>query len=225
MARRRVTRCSHASPTARAGMAEPDERMVHIVGVNRQTVVSVRRTTAGFEYGSNRTATAPCRWPSPRLPGLKTFYAEESHGNLASNPQIIDAIVDLIRAGDDPRSWRAGCALEAVPERRIDDVQLRIGRCREDRLAAARFGAARGGHGGSRRAGGGRARFCRFARLRLPRGGARSRHSPRQRPHSAERSRQLPIPSISTQMRCASSRAARFLPSISHIAAPTPGQS
>jgi hypothetical protein len=59
-----------------------------------------------------------------QVPGLKTFYAEESHGNLASSPRIIDAIVDLIRAGT-TRELAARCALTPVPERRIDDAQLR----------------------------------------------------------------------------------------------------
>jgi len=108
----------------RAGMAEPDARMVQIVGVNRQTVVSVRRTSAGFEYGSNPHGDGTVPLAMTQVPGLETFYAEESHGNLASSPRIIDAIVDLIRAGT-TRELAARCALKPVPERRTDDVQLR----------------------------------------------------------------------------------------------------
>ena len=108
----------------RAGMAEPDARMVQIVGVNRQTVVSVRRTAAGFEYGSNPHGDGTVPLAMTQVPGLKTFYAEESHGNLASSPRIIDAIVDLIRAGT-TRVLAARCALKPAPERRTDDVQLR----------------------------------------------------------------------------------------------------
>jgi pimeloyl-ACP methyl ester carboxylesterase len=108
----------------RAGMAEPDARMVQIVGVNRQTVVSVRRTTAGFEYRSNPHGDGTVPLAMARVPGLKTFYAEESHGNLASSPRIIDAIVDLIRSGT-TRKLAARCALKPAPERRINDVQLR----------------------------------------------------------------------------------------------------
>ena len=108
----------------RAGMAEPDARMLQIVGVNRQTVVSVRRTGAGFEYGSNPHGDGTVPLALTQVPGLKTFYAEESHGNLAGSPRIIDAIVDLIRAGT-TRGLAAHCALKPVPERRIDDAQLR----------------------------------------------------------------------------------------------------
>jgi hypothetical protein len=108
----------------RAGMADPDARMVQIAGVNRQTVVSVHRTTTGFEYGSNSHGDGTVPLAMTEVPGLKTFYAEESHGNLASSPRIIDAIVDLIRAGT-TRELAARCALKPVPEQRIDDAQLR----------------------------------------------------------------------------------------------------
>jgi pimeloyl-ACP methyl ester carboxylesterase len=109
---------------ARAGMAEPDARMVQIVGVNRQTVVSVRRTPAGFEYGSTPHGDGTVPLSMAQMPGLETFYVEESHGNLASSPHIIDAIVDLIRTGT-TRGLAARCAPKPVPEQRIDDVQLR----------------------------------------------------------------------------------------------------
>jgi pimeloyl-ACP methyl ester carboxylesterase len=109
---------------ARAGMAAPDSRMVQIVGVNRQTVVSVRRTAAGFEYGSTPHGDGTVPLAMAQVPELETFYVEESHGNLASSPRIIDAIVDLIRSGT-TRGLSARCAPKSVPEQRMDDVQLR----------------------------------------------------------------------------------------------------
>jgi hypothetical protein len=99
---------------ARAGMAEPDARMVQIVGVNRQTVVSVRRTPAGFEYGSTPHGDGTVPLAMAQVPGLETFYVEESHGNLASSPRIIDAIVDLIRSGT-TRGLSVPCAPNAGP--------------------------------------------------------------------------------------------------------------
>jgi pimeloyl-ACP methyl ester carboxylesterase len=84
---------------ARAGMAPPDERMVQIVGVNRETVVSVRRTPAGFEYGSSRNGDGTVPVVMALLPGLKTYFAEESHGNLANSPRLVGAIIDLARGG------------------------------------------------------------------------------------------------------------------------------
>jgi pimeloyl-ACP methyl ester carboxylesterase len=109
---------------ARAGMAEPDARMVQIVGVNRQTVVSVRRTSAGFEYGSTPHGDGTVPLAMAQVPGIGTFYVEESHGNLASSPRVIEAIVDLLRTGT-TRGLAARCAPKPVAEQRIDDVQLR----------------------------------------------------------------------------------------------------
>jgi hypothetical protein len=95
------------------------------VGVNRPTVVSVRRTGAGFEYGSNTKGDGTVPLSLALLPDVETFYADESHGNLASNSGIIDAIVDLIRSGT-TRGLATRCALEPSPEIRIDDAELRL---------------------------------------------------------------------------------------------------
>lgn len=109
----------------RRRLPAPDSRMMHIVGVNRETVVGVRRTAAGFEYalGMNGDGTVPLA--SALLPKLQTYFVEELHGNLANNPQVIQAVIDLVRRGRTralPRRWvrRRG------PLRSIDDVQLRM---------------------------------------------------------------------------------------------------
>jgi hypothetical protein len=110
---------------ARAGMAEADDRMMQIVGVNRTTVVSVRRTGAGFEYRSNTKGDGTVPLSLALLPDVETFYADESHGNLVSNSGIIDAIVDLIRRGT-TRGLATRCAIKPSREIRIDDAQLRL---------------------------------------------------------------------------------------------------
>jgi len=131
---------------ARKRLARPDSRMIQIVGVNQETVVGVRRTAAGFEYavGMNGDGTVPLA--SALLPKLKTYFVEELHGNLANNPQVIQAAIDLIRRGrtrELPGRWtrRRG------PLRCIDDVQLRMdGRGKIDwrRLNSAQREAALG---------------------------------------------------------------------------------
>ncbi len=108
----------------RSRMAGADARMAHIVGVNRETVVSVRRTPAGFEYGVSRNGDGTVPVNLAMLPALETYFAEEVHGELANNRAIIAAVVTLLR-GD------GGCALPRrfapcrEPLRRFDDVQLR----------------------------------------------------------------------------------------------------
>ncbi|MGD0501511.1 MAG: hypothetical protein ABSD02_02140 [Steroidobacteraceae bacterium] len=108
----------------RARMAAPDTRMAHIVGVNRETVVSVRRTPAGFEYGASRNGDGTVPVSLAMLPALETYFAEEGHGELANNEGIIAAVVALLRG-------ERGCGLARhfAPRRgpltRFDDVQLR----------------------------------------------------------------------------------------------------
>ena len=109
----------------RAGLAPVDSRMVHIVGVNQQTVVGLRRTAAGFEYliESNGDGTVPLA--SAKLRNLKCYFVEELHGKLASNALVIQTIIDLVRRGRTirlPERWRA----RRGPARRIDDAQLRL---------------------------------------------------------------------------------------------------
>jgi pimeloyl-ACP methyl ester carboxylesterase len=110
---------------ARKGLPRPDSRMIQIVGVNQETVVGVRRTAAGFEYalGMNGDGTVPLA--SALLPKLKTYFVEELHGNLANNPQVIQAAIDLVRRGrtqELPQRWNR----RRGPLRSIDDVRLRM---------------------------------------------------------------------------------------------------
>jgi pimeloyl-ACP methyl ester carboxylesterase len=109
----------------RRQLAAPDSRMYHIVGINRETVVAVRRTPAGFEYGSSLNGDGSVPVASALLPKLKTYFIDESHGNLANNSRVIRAVIDLARRGSTrelPRHY--------VPSHgrlsRVDDARLRL---------------------------------------------------------------------------------------------------
>ncbi len=52
----------------RANLAPADSRMLQIVGVNRETVIGLRRTAAGFEYSLARSGMVPCPWRWPCCP-------------------------------------------------------------------------------------------------------------------------------------------------------------
>lgn len=109
----------------RAGLAPVDSRMVHIVGVNQETVVGMRRSTAGFEYTMANDGDGTVPLALARLPKLKCYFVEELHGNLPANPRVIQAVIDLLRRGRTRRlqeRWRAGRG----PARHTDDVQLRL---------------------------------------------------------------------------------------------------
>ena len=114
-----------AAATARAGLAPVDSRMVHIVGVNQETVVGLRRTAAGFEYVMNRNGDGTVPLSLARLPKLKCYFVDESHADLANNPRVIQAVIDFVRRGYAsglPQRWRAKPGLV----RCIDDAQLRM---------------------------------------------------------------------------------------------------
>jgi pimeloyl-ACP methyl ester carboxylesterase len=108
----------------RAGFAPVDSRAVHIVGVNQETVVGVRRTAAGFEYSMDRNGDGTVPLSSARLPGLKCYFVDESHADLANNSRVIQAVIDLVRRGSTtslPQRWRAKAGLVTT----MDDAQLR----------------------------------------------------------------------------------------------------
>ncbi len=110
---------------ARKCLAPVDSRMVHVIGVNQETVVGVRRTPSGFEYTMSKNGDGTVALISARQPKLKSYFVAELHGNLANNSQVIRAVLDLLRSGrthDLPAHWRARRGLI----RRIDDKQLRM---------------------------------------------------------------------------------------------------
>jgi len=109
--------------SVRRGLAPPDSRMTHIVGVNRETIVGVRRAGSRFVYeiGFNGDGTVPLALA--RLPAVRTYYVEEAHGNLASNPLVVAAVGELIRRGRTrllAQRWRRSAKVRA----HVDDAQL-----------------------------------------------------------------------------------------------------
>jgi pimeloyl-ACP methyl ester carboxylesterase len=110
---------------ARSCLAAVDSRMVHIVGVNQETVVGLRRAAAGFEYAMDRNGDGTVPLSLARLPKLKCYFVDEAHADLANNPRVIQATIDLVRRGRTvalPERWRARPGVV----RHIDDVQLRL---------------------------------------------------------------------------------------------------
>jgi pimeloyl-ACP methyl ester carboxylesterase len=108
----------------RAGLAAVDSRMAHIVGVNQETVIGLRRTAAGFEYAMDRNGDGTVPLALARVPKLKCYFVDEAHADLANNARVIQAIIDIVRSGRTdglPQRWRAKPGVV----RRIDDAELR----------------------------------------------------------------------------------------------------
>jgi Alpha/beta hydrolase family len=108
----------------RAGLAAVDSRMVHIVGVNQETVIGLRRTAAGFEYAMDRNGDGTVPLSLARVPKLKCYFVDESHADLANNARVIQAVIDIVHSGRTdglPQRWRAKPGVV----RHIDDAELR----------------------------------------------------------------------------------------------------
>lgn len=109
----------------RLKLAPVDSRMIHIVGVNQDTVVSMRRTSAGFEYAMDRNGDGTVPLASAKLPRLRCYFVDDLHANLANNPRVIQAVIDLVRRGRTgalPQRWRAKPGIVKC----IDDALLRM---------------------------------------------------------------------------------------------------
>jgi len=99
--------------------------MIHIVGVNQDTVVGVRRTAAGFEYRVARKGDGTVPVALARLPNLRCYFVEgtalqsrQQYRRDSRHPRSTEAGPH----GAPARHWHA----QRGPERRIDDAQLRL---------------------------------------------------------------------------------------------------
>jgi endonuclease G, mitochondrial len=107
----------------RARLAAPDRRMVQIAGVNRATVVGVRRGRNGFEYQMGWRGDGTVPLALALLPRLRTYFVAEEHARLAGNSAVVRAVIDILRFGRTdtlPRRWRS--RVELLPN--INDATL-----------------------------------------------------------------------------------------------------
>ena len=112
------------------GLAGADSRMIQIIGVNQETIVGVWLTAGGFNYVMSRSGDGTVPVACARLRGSKDYFVDELHGNLANNPVVIQAVIDLLKRGHTrelPRRWPG----RRTAARSIDDAQLRMGRFRK----------------------------------------------------------------------------------------------
>jgi hypothetical protein len=110
----------------RAGLARADSRMVQILGTNRLTVTDVRRKGGGFEYRLALTGDGSVPLRLARLPGIATYFVDESHARLTTNGTVIGAVLDLIQRGR-TQALPRHCRVKRTPELHVDDEQLCAG--------------------------------------------------------------------------------------------------
>jgi hypothetical protein len=98
--------------------------MRQVIGVDRGTIVAVWRGASGFDYELSLSGDGTVPVALARLPRVPSYFVAEWHANLANNPQVIRAVIDLARRGRTaalPQRWRAR---RARPEY-LDDETLR----------------------------------------------------------------------------------------------------
>ncbi len=85
---------------SRSALAAADERCSLIAGVQQETVTAVSNCDSGLEYSITRNGDGTVPLHLSAWPGARTWYIEETHGGLASNDSVMDAVIDLLQRRD-----------------------------------------------------------------------------------------------------------------------------
>jgi pimeloyl-ACP methyl ester carboxylesterase len=109
----------------RSRMPAADSRCAVIVGTNQETVTSVSRQQGGFEYSIQRDGDGTVPLSRALWEGAQTWFAEENHGALSNNNEVVAAVASILKGGEAPRlsTTRPAPATEVV--RTITDRELR----------------------------------------------------------------------------------------------------
>lgn len=109
----------------RMRMPPPDSRCAVIAGTNQETVTSVSLRDGVFEYVTRRDGDGTVPLPRALWPGAQTWFAEENHGALTNNNEVLAAVTSILKDGATPRlsATRPAPAMEVV--RTVTDRELR----------------------------------------------------------------------------------------------------
>lgn len=92
----------HAGLAAAPGTIDPD-RMCYVAGYGQPTLAGLRVVTAGeFDYAGTLLGDGRVPHALGLLEGVRTYYVEESHGDLPRNESVLNGIDDLLRHGESP---------------------------------------------------------------------------------------------------------------------------
>lgn len=83
----------------RARLAPASARMVHIAGFGQLTIERAQHGPGGLAYVSSAAGDGTVPLARARLRGLRMLYVEALHGDLAHHPEVIRAIIELLRDG------------------------------------------------------------------------------------------------------------------------------
>lgn len=103
------------------------ERLVYVAGYDQDTPFRIRVDGPGaFSYQTTREGDGRVPHELGVLPGVKTYYVPEVHGDLPSNERILDAIHDLLTTGNttrlETRVPGATRAIRSAPFQKARDI-------------------------------------------------------------------------------------------------------
>jgi hypothetical protein len=109
----------------RSRMPAADDRCAVIAGTNQETVTSLSLRDGGFEYSIRRDGDGTVPLARALWEGAPTWFAEENHGALTNNNDVLAAVASILNGGEAPRlsATRPSPATEIV--RTVTDFELR----------------------------------------------------------------------------------------------------
>ncbi|MDX1433952.1 MAG: alpha/beta fold hydrolase, partial [Gammaproteobacteria bacterium] len=88
-----------STPDFHAELAPGADNVTLIAGVNRETIVGVRREGEEFVFATSYAGDGTVPLEFALLDGAETYYVEETHGSLPNNGDVARAVIDLIETG------------------------------------------------------------------------------------------------------------------------------
>ena len=95
-----------SAPKIHQNMAPNDKRFTLIAGINRETVVGVRREASEFVFTLSMEGDGTVPLAFAQLDGIDTYFIEEEHGSLPNNSTVARAVVDILETGETSRLSR-----------------------------------------------------------------------------------------------------------------------
>ncbi len=115
-----------SAPVIQQMLASADDRFVLIAGVNQETITGLKQGNSDFKYEMtpNGDGTVPLAFA--QLPGAKTYYIEESHGNLPNNALVAQAVKDILSTGSTAMLSDEWTPVRRAVPRWVDSRELQV---------------------------------------------------------------------------------------------------
>ncbi len=109
----------------RTRMPPPDGRCSVIVGANQETVTSVAIGENGFEYSVRRDGDGTVPLARALWEGADTWFAEENHGALTNNNDVLAAVTSILKEAPVARLSTTRPPASTAIIRTVTDRELR----------------------------------------------------------------------------------------------------